>query len=71
VLEAEERGVLSGLTLLLFLWVANQFERPDVLVYGGTLVAVGLNIMALGHREALAKYYPQWLLAGTDHTADR
>lgn len=66
--QDEERGVLSGVTLLAFLWAANQFEDPDVLVYAGAVAAVFLNIAVLLKRDALVSYYPKWLSASQDNT---
>lgn len=65
--EDEERGVLSGLTLLAFLWAANQFESPALLVYAGAIAAVALNLTVRFQREALAKFYPKWLAAAEDN----
>jgi len=66
--ENEERGVLSGVTLLLFLWGANQFESPSLLVYAGTIAAVVLNVTVRFKGKALAKYYPKWLAATEDNS---
>lgn len=67
--QDEERGVLSGVTLLAFLWLANQFEDPGYLVYVGAAAAVLLNIAVLLKRDALVSYYPKWLTAGKDNTS--
>lgn len=66
--EDEERGVLSGVTLLAFLWVANQFESPSLIVYTGVIAAVVLNLTVRFQREALSKYYPRWLAASANNS---
>lgn len=54
--EDEERGVLSGITLLAFLWTANQFESPSMLVYTGVVTAVALNVTVRLKRDKLINY---------------
>ena len=63
--EDEERGVLSGAVLLLFVWAANQIENPGLIVYAGVVVAVALNLVVRFGREKLAKYFPNWLAASS------
>ena len=61
--EDEERGVLSGVTLLVFLWAANQFHSPGFLVYAGAITAVVLNMAVFLKRDTLRAFYPKWLSA--------
>ncbi len=68
--EDEERGVLSGVTLLVFLWGANQLESPGLLVYSGVIAAVVLNMAVLLQKDALLKYYPKWLSASKDNSVE-
>ena len=69
--EDEERGVLSGITLLAFLWCANHFESPNGLVYAGVMAAVALNLTVRLKRNAFIDGYPKWLSATEDNRVVR